>query len=124
MNTSTLHHSLRLEVSETGIASIWLDGSVKPVVILNRNLIGRLHATLDQLEAKDGIKGLMLRSDCERVFVAGADLAEIDELDDQGLHAYLAYGTTVFGRLASLPFPTVAVIHGAALGGGFFNPVG
>ena len=120
MTTSTEHHSLKLEVSDAGIATIWLDAGDRKVVVLDRSLIHRLNVTLEQLEAEanSDTKGLMLRSDCDRVFVAGADLAEIDALDDQGLHAYLAFGTTVFGKIAALPYPTVALIQGAALGGG------
>ena len=118
MTTSTQQNSLRIEVNDCSIATLWLDGGGSPVVVLNRALLQRLHTALDQLENLEGIKGLILRSDCDRVFVAGADLAEIDALDDQGLHAYLAFGTTVFGRIASLPYPTVAAIQGAALGGG------
>jgi enoyl-CoA hydratase/carnithine racemase len=118
MPTSTQQNTLRYEINAQGIATLWLDGGDKSVVILNRSLIQRLHTTLDEIEQKSDIKGLILRSDCERVFVAGADLAEIDGLDDHGLHAYLAFGTTVFARLAALPYPTVAAIHGATLGGG------
>jgi len=109
---------LRLDVNDNGIATLWLDGGGRPVVILDRNLIHRLNTTLDAIEQQTSITGLVLRSDCDRVFVAGADLAEIDALDDHGLHAYLAFGTTVFGRLCTLPYPTVACINGAALGGG------
>ncbi len=118
MNTLTEQQSLRFEVSDNAIVTLWLDGGGRPVVVLDRNLIQRLNTTLDEIEALKDIKGLMLKSDCERVFVAGADLAEIDALDDQGLHGYLAFGTTVFTRIANLPYPTVALINGAALGGG------
>ena len=118
MNTLTEQQSLRFEVSDNDIVTLWLDGDGRPVVVLDRHLIQRLNSTLDEIEVLKGIKGLMLKSDCERVFVAGADLAEIDTLDDQGLHGYLAFGTTVFSRIAKLPYPTVALINGAALGGG------
>ena len=118
MATSTQQNTLKIEVSNAGIATLWLDSGERPVVVLDRALIQRLHTALDEIDQLDGVVGLVLRSDCERVFVAGADLAEIDSLDDPGLHAYLAFGTTVFGRIASLPFPTVACINGATLGGG------
>ena len=118
MNTLTEQQSLRFEVSDNAIVTLWLDGGGRPVVVLDRQLIQRLNTTLDEIEALTDIKGLMLKSDCERVFVAGADLAEIDALDDHGLHGYLAFGTTVFTRIANLPYPTVALINGAALGGG------
>lgn len=118
MTTTTQQNTLKFEASEAGIVTLWLDGGDRPVVVLDRNLIQRLNTTLDAIEQTNNIKGLVLRSDCDRVFVAGADLEEIDGLDDQGLHAYLAFGTTVFGRISSLPYATVACINGATLGGG------
>ena len=109
---------LRYEINDQGVVTLWLDGDGRPVVVLDRNLIQRLNATLDAINQEENITGLFLKSDCSRVFVAGADLAEIDALDDPALHAYLAFGTTVFGRLAELPFPSIALVSGAALGGG------
>lgn len=118
MTTTTKMSLLRYEINDQGVVTLWLDSDGRPVVVLDRNLIQRLNTTLDAIHREDNITGLFLRSDCSRVFVAGADLAEIDALDDPALHAYLAFGTTVFGRLAKLPYPTVALISGAALGGG------
>src|SRR5919202_2720680 len=53
------------------------------------------------------------------VFAAGADLAEFPmrstrELAVEGSRA----GHDLFGRIRALPFPTVAAINGACLGGG------
>jgi 3-hydroxyacyl-CoA dehydrogenase/enoyl-CoA hydratase/3-hydroxybutyryl-CoA epimerase len=118
MNTTTQTSLLRYEINDQGVVTLWLDGDGRPVVVLDRNLIQRLNATLDAINQEENITGLFLKSDCSRVFVAGADLAEIDALDDPALHAYLAFGTTVFGRLAELPFPSIALVSGAALGGG------
>ena len=118
MTTTTGQHILRFEVNEAGITTLWLDSGDRQVVVLDRNLIQRLHSTLDVIEQRDAITGLLLRSDCQRVFVAGADLTEIDGLDDPALYAYLAFGTTVLGRISALPYPTLACINGATLGGG------
>ena len=118
MTTATQQNTLQCDVNESGIATLRLDSAEHSVVVLDRALIQQLNTAIDSIEQTDGIKGLVLRSNCDRVFVAGADLSEIDGLDDHGLHAYLAFGTTVFGRISALPYPTVAAINGAALGGG------
>lgn len=99
-----------------GIAVIRLDQPGSPVVVLDHPLIRRIEATLRKV--KGGATGLVLASASQRVFIAGADLKSIQAMSDRELDAYLAYGQQVFGMVADLPFPTVAAINGAALGGG------
>lgn len=99
-----------------GSVTVVLEQPGKPVVVLDHPLIQRIEATL-RLVPRDAT-GLVLASASERVFVAGADLKSIRELPDDQLKRYLAYGSRVFAMLAQFPFPTVASINGAALGGG------
>jgi len=87
------------------------------VVVLDRWLIDSLDAALRQLSQQD-LSGLILQSASERVFVAGADLAEIDALNDADLDMYLRAGSVAYGRISALAFSSVAIIHKAALGGG------
>ena len=87
------------------------------VVVLDRWLIDSLDAALRQLSQQD-LSGLILQSASERVFVAGADLAEIDALNDADLDMYLRAGSVAYGRISALAFTGVAIIHKAALGGG------
>ncbi len=64
-------------------------------------------------------RGLVLLSDKANGFIAGADVHEFARLEnrDQALAA-IQRGQEVFDRLAALPFPSVALIHGFCLGGG------
>lgn len=96
--------------------TIRLEQPDRPVVVLNRDLLNRLDATLDAIGAT--AKGLVLASASERAFVAGADLQEIDGLSDKDLDEYLRLGSRVFARIAHMHCPTVAAINGATLGGG------
>ena len=102
------------------VATILLEQPGRSVVVLDSDLLSRLDDALAEIEGGigDDIEGVVLASASERVFVAGADLAEIDSLDDPELDEYLAMGQRVFGRLAALPCATVAAINGAVLGGG------
>ncbi|MBL9120742.1 MAG: enoyl-CoA hydratase/isomerase family protein [Phycisphaerae bacterium] len=88
------------------------------VVVLDAWLIGELLAFFDELAKGPAPTGFVLQSGSSRVFVAGADLAEIDALDDPGLDAYLRKGAEAFGRIAALPCASVAAINSSALGGG------
>ena len=106
-----------LDRAADGSAVMWLEAPHQSVVVLDRPMITRLDATFDLLES-DPPSMLIVRSRDERVWVAGADLKEISQLDNNELDAYLAEGQRVFGRLAAMPFPVVAAVCGATLGGG------
>jgi len=112
---------LPVETNAAGIAIISLTANpAKPrggVVVLDSWLIAEMAATFDMVGANRP-RGIVLRSASERVFIAGADLAEIDSLDDNALDQYLRAGSEAFARLYRLPCPTVALVHRAALGGG------
>jgi 3-hydroxyacyl-CoA dehydrogenase/enoyl-CoA hydratase/carnithine racemase len=51
-------------------------------------------------------------------FAAGADITEFPDITSQRAVAGARAGHELFGRLRALPFPTVAAINGACLGGG------
>lgn len=99
-----------------GMVVVRLEQPGKPVIVLDHDLIRRMEATF-QAVPRDA-RGLVLASASERVFVAGADLKAISEWSDAELMKYLEYAAGVFAMVSQMPFPTVAAINGAALGGG------
>ncbi|MGP1310075.1 MAG: enoyl-CoA hydratase/isomerase family protein [Phycisphaerales bacterium] len=111
---------LPVHVDETGpaagVTTLFLEQEGKPVVVLNRAFLEKLDRTLDAVGQPD--KGFVLASNAPRAFVAGADLGEIDSLNDQELDEYLQLGSRVYGRIAAFACHTVAAINGATLGGG------
>lgn len=102
-----------------GIADLCL--SRPPVNALDGEMLARIEAALDAVEASDA-RVLLLRSD-QSCFCAGADLAMIralfDAADPQAaMQGYVTALHRLFDRLERLPVVTLAVISGAALGGG------
>ncbi|MGQ0627492.1 MAG: enoyl-CoA hydratase/isomerase family protein [Phycisphaerales bacterium] len=102
--------------TDPGVHVLTLEPNQGPMVVLDHALIQRLEATLQLVPST--ATGMILASGSSRVFVAGADLKQIESLDVPHLENYLAFGQRVFGMIARLACPTVAAINGAALGGG------
>lgn len=120
--TSSASELLPIDRSDDGIVTLRLiPNPARPrggVVVLDGWLLDAIDEGMDRIEAEAAPTGFILASDSERVFVAGADLAEIDALDDEALMTYLERGAAVYQRIADLPCPTVAAVNGACLGGG------
>jgi enoyl-CoA hydratase/carnithine racemase len=113
-----------LNINELGNSMVSLSLQINPdkprggVVVLDAWLIDQIHIAMDRVESMHDLRGFVLESASSRVFVAGADLAEIDAMDDAALHHYLKRAADAFWRIAALPCPSAAIIGKAALGGG------
>lgn len=95
-----------------------LDVAGASVNTLSREVMRELDEILIGLEQRS-LTGLIIRSAKPAGFIAGADVHEFEHITDAATATRLARsGQQVFDRLADLPFPTVAVIHGHCLGGG------
>jgi 3-hydroxyacyl-CoA dehydrogenase/enoyl-CoA hydratase/3-hydroxybutyryl-CoA epimerase len=65
------------------------------------------------------VRGLAILSAKDNGFAAGADIDEFTTLKDADeAIAFTVLGNEVFDKIARLPFPTVAMIHGFCMGGG------
>ncbi|HXN80775.1 MAG TPA: 3-hydroxyacyl-CoA dehydrogenase NAD-binding domain-containing protein, partial [Steroidobacteraceae bacterium] len=86
--------------------------------VLSRGVLEELDAVLAMLE-KDLPRGVVVISAKKSGFVAGADINEFTGLTDEvSGYRLIRPGQQVFARLEALRCPTVAAIHGFALGGG------
>jgi enoyl-CoA hydratase/carnithine racemase len=85
--------------------------------ILSVAVLRELTACLDELAITP--RPLVLSSDHPRIFLAGADLAEIADLDSDTCLGYARFGRAALGRLGQHPAPTVAAVSGSCSGGGF-----
>lgn len=65
------------------------------------------------------LKGLILTGEGEKAFIAGADIAEMQNMTSAEAQAFAELGQQVTVLMESLPYPTIAAVNGFALGGGF-----
>ena len=111
---------VRTEIGRDGIARLTLDDPSSRVNTLHRAMWEALGEACAALRDRADLRGLVLQSAKPGIFVA--DLREIAALpidDPQPTRDVVYRGRKVLAALESLPFPTVAFIDGAALGGGF-----
>ena len=109
---------VRRELHADGVAVITFDRPGSGVNIFDRVALNELKLHLDWLARQRGLRGVILQSAKPAVFIAGADLKTLARADEAGLARLLELGQEIFNQLAALPVPTVAAIHGAAMGGG------
>jgi len=95
-----------------------LDVTGQGANILSSAVLQEFDQFLGQIESRP-LRGLVIRSAKPNGFIVGADVYEFQKISDSARAAELARaGQIVFNRLARLPFPSVALIHGNCLGGG------
>src|SRR5262249_39813952 len=78
-----------------------------------------LERRLDEVAALRDVRALLIESGKPDSFIAGADVHAIAALPDAAAgEAASKRGQAVFAKLEALPIPSVAVVHGACVGGG------
>ncbi len=108
----------RLETDADGIAWLIFDLQGSSTNTLGSAPMRELNDCLAEIEAAKP-RAVILRSAKDGGFVAGADITEFAGLTDlEQAYQLVRAGQQVFDRLEALPMPTVAAIHGFALGGG------
>ena len=109
-----------IEIERTpGVATLWLN---RPEThnAFNAGMIAELIAALRDLGADDAVRAVVLAGR-GRSFCAGADLAWMKATGEADFETNLADArelAALLRTLAELPKPTLARVHGAALGGG------
>jgi 3-hydroxyacyl-CoA dehydrogenase/enoyl-CoA hydratase/3-hydroxybutyryl-CoA epimerase len=110
------------EVTKDLICVLTFDNPDSSANIFDRTTLKELNDHLNFIRSTPELKGVILTSAKPSIFIAGADLkalADAVEHSPADLKAMIEFGQRTFSRLAALPIPTVAAIHGACLGGGF-----
>jgi 3-hydroxyacyl-CoA dehydrogenase/enoyl-CoA hydratase/3-hydroxybutyryl-CoA epimerase len=109
---------IRLSV-EDGVAFLTFDLPGEKMNFLSRSVMERLNEILAELETRKDLEGAILESAKEGVFLAGADVKEIQAVRTAAQAAEgVRAGQAVMDRIERLPLPVVAAIGGVCLGGG------
>lgn len=109
---------LRIEPRNGDVLAIVLDRPGARVNLIDPDWLEDMTAALDRA-AKERPRGLLLCSAKPGQFIAGADIELIAALKDAHEAARRAkQGQDLLARLEDLPFPVVAAVGGACLGGG------
>ena len=101
------------------IATLTFDRPESSANLFDTATLRELDAHVAAVETDATLRGLILISAKDSVYIAGADLKEVSSFAATGFTDFIALGQDVFKRLAALKIPTVAAIHGACVGGGF-----
>ncbi len=108
----------RLERDRDDILWLWADRQGSSTNVLGSAMLAELDSHLAQILAAPP-RGVVVLSAKQSGFIAGADIKEFTSASDpESGYRLIHAGQQVLERLASLPCPTVAALHGFALGGG------
>ncbi len=106
------------EIRDDGVVVLSFDRAGTSVNAFSQDVLIELGNLIERI-AIDPPKAVVIRSAKPSGFIAGADLKEFQEYDRKGtINDAIRRGQATFQKLAELPCPTVAAIHGFCMGGG------
>lgn len=109
--------SLNLKI-ENHIAVIECDQAGSSANVISSIFLNEFEDVLNEFE-NHNIKACIFKSAKPRIFIAGADIKEIRDVDSkEGCEKILTKAHQLLCRFEKLSFPKIALIHGACLGGG------
>lgn len=84
---------------------------------LNSDVLAELEETVAMIEKDDNLRVIIVTGE-GKAFVAGADIAQMRDMNIDSAYEFANMGDRVFTRLERLEIPVIAAINGYALGGG------
>ena len=112
--------TIQRSVRDDQICVLTFDRPGTAANIFDRRTLLELQEEIEFISGASQLKGLVITSAKSSIFIAGVDLKSMDhDASLAEVRELIELGQTVMNRLAALPIPTVAAVHGAALGGGY-----
>ncbi len=107
-----------LEINQN-VARIIFDLENEKVNKLSFEILKEFDEKLNIIKDDSSIKALVIDSAKKDIFIAGADIKEIEKLkDEKEVYDSLMEVHQIFNKLENLKIPTIAYINGACMGGG------
>lgn len=112
--------ALQLDFVDGPIALVTFDMPGSRANTLGQAIQTELEGILEQLRQRSDLVGLVFRSGKPGMFIAGADLRELGAArpEPEVARRLVKRGLDIIAGFENLPYPTVAVIDGACMGGG------
>lgn len=108
-----------LRIDKEGIANLSFDLPNEKVNKLSAPVLKDLDQILDSIRANREVSALIISSNKQNIFIAGADINEIKDItEEKDALKKVSAGQNILDKIANLKIPTLAVINGACLGGG------
>src|SRR5258708_11974033 len=112
--------TIQRTIRDDGICVLTFDRPNSSANIFDRATLDELSEQLDFIGGASQLKGVIFVSAKRSIFIAGLDLKTIGENSSaKEVREIIEFGQTQFNRIAALKIPTVAAIHGVAVGGGY-----
>lgn len=102
---------------ENHVATVTIDNG--PGNQLNTEVYLELTNLMNELEANDDVRAIIITGAGKEAFVAGADLREMVDLDTVGMMNLTQITRISFSRIENNRKPVIAAVNGEARGGGF-----
>lgn len=114
--------SYKTIVLEQQANGVWVLKINRPEALnaLNSTVLNEMGEALRQIGEMpyEDARALIITGAGEKAFVAGADIKEISELDEEKAIVFAQRGQSIFHELTLLKIPVIAAVNGFALGGG------
>lgn len=106
-----------IKIEKNGHVAVMTVSRPEALNALNSRMLEEIAEAAEKIKKDESIRALIVTGD-GKAFVAGADIAEMKDLDYKAGKAFGQKGQAALSAIENLPMPVIAAVNGYALGGG------